>query len=113
MITALAILCGLFPQAEPTVGLVEINHYQPCGEYRFTQIIAWEWIPECRAYHVQDWKMVEDWYVDERARRLHFRDGGKERSVRYKLYRETWTQNDPERDDRELFAEKYRIRVFR
>lgn len=67
MITVLAILCGLFPQSEPAVDLIEINHYEPCGEHRFTQVIAWEWLPEYRTYHVQDWKIIDDWHVDERA----------------------------------------------
>lgn len=113
MISALLIFAGLFPKPEPTVDLIEINHYQPAGEQRFVQVIAWEWLPDYQVYRVQDWKIIDEWEVDERACRLMFFDNNRRHVIRYKLWRETWTSHDPERDDRQHFAEQYRIKVFR
>ncbi len=42
--------------------LVEVNHFcQPDGSDHFTQIIAWEWMPDSVEYHVQDWRLIDRW----------------------------------------------------
>jgi hypothetical protein len=90
--------------------LVEINHYQPdqCGG--FTQAIAWDWCPQYRRWHAQQWMMVSGW---DRVGGVVVCDG-ESRLVRLssRLFRETWTNLDPERENQKLFPVDSRRKVW-
>ncbi len=101
-----------------SVDLIELNHfYDDLGRHTYDQVIFYEWSVEYSRYHVIAWCLVEE----DQTRLPVLLPGGKEvqvrwfdrdikrtREVRSKLYRETWTQSDPERENKKLLEEKYR-----
>lgn len=91
--------------------IAEINHvHEVDGTVRFTQLIAWEWLPDLREYHAQDWCYVESWSATETI--LTYRNRERVGQVRFKIYRETWTTNEPELEDRRVFHDRYRVKVL-
>lgn len=92
--------------------MAEVNHvHDAAGCQRFVQLIAWEWLPDSREYHAQDWCYVETWTCSQQCVTYRYRD--RDGKLRFRIYRETWTQHDPELDDRKLFNERYRVKVFK
>lgn len=101
------------------VDLIELNHhYDDLGRHNYDQVIFYEWCPEYKRFHVIAWCLVDE----ERTRlpkqsirrgewtvRWQERDPGVEREVKSELFRETWSQIDPERANKELLQEKYRL----
>lgn len=88
---------------------VELNHfYDGDGRLVFDQVIFWEWHANEGAYRVRAWRLWKS--PAQTPRRDFFRggyvtvwfDGERLRVVRTKSFRETWTQHDPELDDRQL-----------
>jgi hypothetical protein len=106
-----------------SVDLIELNHfYDDLGRHTYDQVIFYEWSVEYLRYHVIAWCLVEDDHSRlptqlpgsrETQVRWYDRDVRRHREVRSKLYRETWTQTDPERDNKKLLEEKYRISLLR
>lgn len=105
------------------VDLIELNHfYDDLGRHAYDQVIFYEWSPDFHRFHVIAWSLVENdlsrmpakvpgqaeysviWYD---------RDSKIKREVRSKLYRETWSQFDPERANKKLIDEKYRLSLQR
>ncbi|MGN6547545.1 MAG: hypothetical protein ACTHK7_21005 [Aureliella sp.] len=106
---------------QDTVDLIELNHfYDNLGRHAYDQVVFYEWSAEYSRYHVMGWCLIED-----DPTRLPFRlplshdyfmrwyDGEAKchREVRSHLYRESWTQFDPERENKKLLEEKYRIHL--
>lgn len=94
------------------VAIVEVNHYfDEHGNRRFTQLIGWKGHVEEDGFvfHAHWWRM---WKSDRRPTKDYargvwtvvFRDGNNLRKIVADEYRETWTQHDPEVDDREKMA---------
>ena len=108
---ALLLSLGNLPASGGSCDLIEINHYRPeCGG-GFDQIIAWDWSPEYRRWHAQQWVIVRDW---QRAGRVVSGEGdGASVRVSARLFRETWTQHDPERENQKLFPIEFRRVVWR
>ena len=106
-----------------SVDLIELNHYyDDLGRHAYDQIIFYEWSSEYRRFHVIAWCLVEEDLMRlptrDHARKAYSvrwqdRDSKKMRTVWSKHYRETWTQSDPERDNKKLMDEKYRISLLR
>ena len=92
--------------------LLEINHYMPCGKIQFTQAIAWDWSPEYRRFHAQDWAMVGRWSHHAGIVTFSSPEASSRVLVRCRLFRETWTSVDPERENQELFPISERRQVF-
>ena len=106
-----------------SVDLIELNHfYDDLGRHAYDQVIFYEWSSEHCRYHVIAWCLVED----DTARlpvqlpggrdtlvRWYDRDVKRFREVRSELYRETWTQTDPERENKKVLDEKDRISLLR
>lgn len=106
------------PTLRESVDLIELNHfYDDLGRHTYDQVIFYEWSAEYTRYHVLAWCLVED----DQSRMPVMLPGGREvqvrwydrdvkrtREVRSKLFRETWTQTDPERENKKLLDEKYR-----
>ncbi len=91
--------------------LIEVNHvYGEDGAYRFTQVIAWEWLPDYSVHRAQDWKFIKSWQMRDGVF-TGWGDSGCYR-VRCKLFRETWTPFDAEVRDQKMFPVKNRVRVF-
>ena len=94
----------------PNCDLVEINHYYPNGQHAFTQIIAWDWDAQYRRWHAHQWAIVQDWERTQNVTTIQTID--QTIKLESKLFRETTTTNDPERDNRILFPTKYRRAVW-
>lgn len=104
------------------VDLIELNHfYDDLGRHAYDQVIFYEWSPDYCRFHVIAWCLVEDLSrmpvkvpgSGEYAVRWYDRDSKIQREVRSKTYRETWSQVDPERANKKLIEEKYRISLLR
>jgi hypothetical protein len=100
------------------VDMIEHNHCNVYGSSEYSQVILWEWCPLYRRYDVVGWFMVEDkrWsvtkYGDRSIVKLVTRDG----SVLVfstSIMRETWTQVDPERENKKLRGETQRRKLPR
>jgi len=108
--------------AEESVDLIELNHkYDKEGRHVFDQVIYWERAPGNGKYYVRAWHIVTDkpehypiknyisdiwevnWYDSDA--RLH-------RKIRSRLYRESWTQNDPEIDNKKLLPQEFRLKLI-
>lgn len=106
-----------------SVDLIELNHYyDDSGRHAYDQIIFYEWSPDYRRYHVIAWCLVEndldrmptyDSHSELHRVSWQDRDLKLRRTVSSKLYRETWSQTDPERANKKLLEEKYRISLLR
>lgn len=109
--------------ATETVDLIELNHfYDDLGRHAYDQVIFYEWSPDYRRFHVIAWCLVENDLGRMPTRnpqngqyvvRWHDRDAKVRREVRSQLYRETWSQVDPERINKKLLDEKYRTSLLR
>ena len=105
------------------VDLIELNHfYDDLGRHAYDQVIFYEWSPEYRRFHVIAWCLLENDLSRMPTRnpnngeyvvRWHDRDAKVQREVRSPLYRETWSQVDPERVNKKLLDEKYRTSLLR
>jgi len=107
----LILLCcgvgGGLPPITQSVHITELNHrYSPEGKHIFSQVIFWERVPATGKYRVRDWVLVE---MQESLNRIPIRRNdvwetsfvrdGVYYDVRSNLFRESWTQTDPEAED--------------
>jgi hypothetical protein len=94
--------------------LVEVNHcHDPeTGQLKYTQVIAWDRSPQYRRFDAQQWAMISDWKRNEFDVVVDVASSDQIIRIRCDYFRETWTRHDPERQNLELFAEKYRRRVW-
>lgn len=105
------------------VDLVELNHrYDDQGRHCYDQVIFYEWSPDYRRYHVVAWCLVDNGLsrlptLDHSKNRYvvkwYDRDSGKQREIWAPVYRETWSDWDPERANKELMDEKYRVSLLK
>ncbi len=95
--------------------VIEVNHmYDRDAELVFDQIIFWEWRWSEGEYRVIAWRMLKkpgqfptrDW--PRRGFVSIWQDGRILRDVRAPFFRETWTQFDPELDDRKIVPQHLR-----
>ena len=83
---------------DSSVNMAEVNTY---GGKGCCQIILWDWSFEHHCFVVVDWKSVN---TDEQVSYLL----GK---VKYGQFRETWTRNDPEVDNRSIVPTHKRRKI--
>ncbi len=105
------------------VDLIELNHHHDdLGRHSYDQVIFYEWSPDYCRFHVIAWYLVEEGKAKrpkrDPGRQDHFvswydRDAKVNRVVRSELYRETWGQVDPERANKKLLEEKYRVSLVK
>jgi hypothetical protein len=101
------------------VDLIELNHYID-GEGRevFRQVIFYDWSKTHRRFHVRAWRLVKKesqipqrlWNPNRYQCTWH--DDGLLRQVWAPKLKETWTQKDPERVNRQFLPEDQRIPLF-
>jgi hypothetical protein len=119
MLTALALtLFAALPQTDiacDCVDLVEVNHvYDFQGKPVLVQAVFYQWRPQQGEYHVRAWRLLKS--DDQRPTRdfgrgdwvMVFQDGALLREVRATMFRETWTQYDVERVERDRLPQEYR-----
>ena len=103
------------------VDCIELNHFfDDRGRLVYDQVIFYEQTPTTGKFQVRAWCLVEDRellnrrpiknevtalyeveYVDTNDRLAH--------RIRSRLFRESWSQSDPERDDKKKHPESLRI----
>ena len=105
-------------EVKERVDLIELNHfYDDLCRPAYDQVILYEWSPDHRRFDVIAWALIDNlekaphqlagsgqwevrWYdVDHKVFRV----------VGARLYRETWSQVDPERENKKLMPEKHRV----
>ena len=92
--------------------MAEFNHYYRDGKLCFNQVVLYNWSHEHKRWHVEAWWLIEDEY---NLREMPSKVGGRwvmqhDGWVIYaKRYRETWTTVDPERENKAIYEEKYRV----
>lgn len=95
--------------------LIEVNHFYDCrGRPCLRQVIFWHWYED--GYHVGDWRLLHCCAWPEKAEdgyRVIWRENGRLRCVQAPSYRETWTQYDPEIDDRRYLPRSQRVGLSR
>ena len=99
------------------VDLVEINYYYTeDGSLAYKQLIMWEWSPDYCRMHVQAWMLIDKGTVGlqffKRGDAWEVRwqaSNGTLRSIRTPTVRWTHTTYDPERDNKPLMDERYRL----
>lgn len=105
MITLLFTLAIVLPSqrvVEIHVDLIEVNTtFDARGNRTFTQVIFWERCPATGRMKVRSWKMLDSDYPLQTSGlyRMDYRADGVEYRIRSRGYRESFTHNDPERDD--------------
>lgn len=105
------------------VDLIELNHfYDRQGKHVYDQVIFYERHPGNGKYHVRAWCLVEDRESlnrrplrDEVSNlyRVDWLDNDQQvrRSIRSRLFRESWTHTDPERTDKRQLDERMRLHL--
>lgn len=99
--------------AEVHADMIEVNHHLgPIrGEVLFTQVILWERLPYNGKYRVVAWKMLEDSQVTfvGGMYRVTVPDGLRTVDVRSRMFRESWSQEDPEAIDKKKWGDRSRL----
>lgn len=114
----LLLLLAVLPMpgvARDRVDVVEVNHvFDAQGKPVLTQAIFYDWRPMQGEYDVRAWRLLKTF--DHRPERdyqrgewvMIFQDGGLLREVRSTAFRESWTQYDVERIERERLPQEWR-----
>lgn len=107
--------------AEETVDLIELNHFHdPCGRHVYDQVIFYQIAPETGQFRVRAWCLVEDRESLSRrpkvdpstgVARVEWWDDQQQilRRLKSPQFRESWTQIDPERQDKTKWDERTRL----
>lgn len=97
--------------------MIELHHMHDAnGNPIYEQIIFWDWHHDENKYHVRAWRILTTGERPERLNkywRIRWNDSGISRMFIAKHYRESWRQNDPERDDKREHPECLRIALRR
>ena len=108
-----------------TVDLIELNHFHDeQGRPVYDQVIFYDWSASQAEYHVRAWCLVEPKEILSRRPihshhndRHHVRwfdnDQSIHRHISSSLYRETWTQTDPERANKKILDERNRTALYK
>jgi hypothetical protein len=99
------------------VDLIELNHYFADGSHSFDQVIFYEWSPQYRRFDVLGYwlaEKLEDYPIKIGDSHYAFKNHeGRRQRITGKLFRETWTTFDPERDQKRLLSENCRLGILR
>lgn len=97
--------------------MIELNHYYLDGEHQFDQVIVYEWSAEYRRFDVRAYWLAEELVYYPRKCAEGYCTARRIEKTRYrvssKLYRETWTQVDPEHEHKRLMDEECRSSLLR
>jgi hypothetical protein len=106
---------------EESIDMIELNHfYDPHGRHIYDQVIFYHLAPETGKYRVRAWCLVEDRETLSRRPirnletgrvRVEWYDGEHKvlRHLESPIFRESWTQVDPERMDKRNLDERLRL----
>jgi hypothetical protein len=105
------------------VDLIELNHFvDDEGREVFRQLIFYDWSQQHQEFHVRGWRLIKSdaqlpqqrWNQSQHQQcwRCRWYDAGLQRQVWAPKMRETWSQLDPERVNRERLPEDQRRPLF-
>jgi hypothetical protein len=123
----LTLILGLTPlsgRLRPVeyVDMIELNHFHDKkGNHVYSQVIFYERLAENGQFRVRSWALIEmreslnrlpqyDPKVDKVVVDMKMPNGIAVR-LESRLLKETWTQHDPERRDKDKLPEQYRLRL--
>jgi hypothetical protein len=103
------------------VDAIELNHFFDAkGRLVYDQVIFREWQPSTGRFHVRQWTLIDD--RDPISKRplkneqtgiysveYFDADAKATRKVVSRVFKESWTQHDPEREDKKAFPESLRF----
>lgn len=100
MLVIILLTLGTNPrEVEISVDCIELNHlYDSEGRYVYDQVILWQKYCD-NEQHVVGWRLVKTPLCFTNGFFI-LRDGDFDRKIQYKMFRESWTQHDPEVVDR-------------
>jgi hypothetical protein len=102
--------------------MIELNHFHNNkGQHVYSQVIFYERLAENGQFRVRSWALIEmreslnrlpqyDPKVDKVVVDMKM-DSGKVVRLESRLFKETWTQHDPERRDKDKLPEQFRLRL--
>lgn len=112
------------PSVDEYVDLIELNHFfDQQGRLVYDQVVFYERAPETGRFQVRAWCLVED---REHLNRRPVKNQETElyqvdwfdtdqrflRKITSRLFRESWTQVDPERSNKKFHDERLRISLI-
>ena len=101
------------------VDLIELNHFlDDEGREVFRQLIFYDWSDQQQRFLVRGWRLVKSpeqlpkqtW--NPRGHYVAWQENGATRRVEAVQHRETWTQRDPEKENRRWLPEDQRIPLW-
>ena len=97
------------------VDLVELNHFlDDHGREVFRQVVFFDWSSDNRQFEVRAWRLIKHPSQlprpigDDVGYLIQWQDKSITRKVIARSMRETWSQQDPERVNRQLLPENQR-----
>ncbi len=123
----LTLILGLTPLSQRLrpveyVDMIELNHFHnKKGQHVYSQVIFYERLAENGQFRVRSWALIEmreslnrlpqyDPTVDKVVVDMKMPDGKVVR-LESRLFKETWTDFDPERRDKDKLPEQFRLRL--
>ena len=112
------------PSVDEYVDLIELNHFfDQQGRLVYDQVVFYERAPETGRFQVRAWCLVEDReYLNRRPVKnqetelyqVDWFDTDQRflRKITSRLFRESWTQVDPERSNKKFHDERLRISLI-
>lgn len=112
------------PSVDEYVDLIELNHFfDQQGRLVYDQVVFYERAPETGRFQVRAWCLIEDReYLNRRPVKnqetelyqVDWFDTDQRflRKITSRLYRESWTQIDPERSNKKMHDERLRISLI-
>lgn len=104
------------PVLTDRVDLIEVNHFHDeTGRLVLDQVIFYEWADSSQRLVVRAWRMIRHPHqiphrsADGRGYECIWRDDQVMRCVKAPVMRETWTQVDPERANRQYLPQDERL----
>lgn len=93
--------------------LMELNHYYSLkGDYIYSQVVLWNEDPVTGKLQVGAWSIADDFHnapFPTHGNGIHRWQNSKGQQAHSRLFRESWTQSDPERENKRIFPEDERI----
>jgi len=94
------------------VDMIELNHYYDAyGKLVYDQVIAWEQSRETGKLNVRSWRMAENDYPIKINGLYRFKKG--DVLIHSRIFRESWTKSDPERENGKRFPNENRIELVK
>lgn len=93
------------PTSYHRIEILELNHlYDHKAKHVLDQYIFWGYYPAKDAIHVLDYRLVKSKKIVPNGNVLILTDKIRVHKIYFKIFKETWTQTDPEVFDRQFVS---------